>query len=365
MLRDVSMKIKINNFQSIKSVDLEFSGFTAITGKSDLGKSAVRRAVQTALFNTWDSSYRRVDSKKTFIEITTEKDCISVVKSNTDNQFTVNGQTHYKMGKDKPNLPNYSEELNITTQLEPLFMVSYKDTENTKILNNLFGIEKIETAQQYCSKDLREVKQNLKFYNDEKEKLDSEVCEIEQEYYKLKEIDDFLTEINYIKTLITKSFGVKEIVEVMDRSKKQYEARLKVVQEILDTIQAYQKIKLYISLDSEVRELSKELKKENNTITRIDETLTKTKNNLNIFYILKNYLNLLLKIDSIKVPRSVQFSKIKGIKTLLTYIQILDKIKETTEELDEQVCNIHRIDEQIGKNEICPYCKQIIRKGDE
>lgn len=41
--------LSINNFQSIKKAEFNFEGFSVICGKSNLGKSAIRRALQTIL----------------------------------------------------------------------------------------------------------------------------------------------------------------------------------------------------------------------------------------------------------------------------------------------------------------------------
>lgn len=45
------IKISIKDFQSIESLDLELSGFTCITGPTNIGKSAVIRAISNAILN--------------------------------------------------------------------------------------------------------------------------------------------------------------------------------------------------------------------------------------------------------------------------------------------------------------------------
>ena len=47
-----SLNIKICDFQSIDSLDIEVYGFTCITGKSNIGKSAIVRAITSSLLNT-------------------------------------------------------------------------------------------------------------------------------------------------------------------------------------------------------------------------------------------------------------------------------------------------------------------------
>lgn len=45
------IKISIRDYQSIESLDLELSGFTCITGPTNIGKSAVVRAISSAILN--------------------------------------------------------------------------------------------------------------------------------------------------------------------------------------------------------------------------------------------------------------------------------------------------------------------------
>ena len=49
------MKLIVENFQSLKKAEIEIPiGFTSITGPSDIGKSAIVRAFQAAVFG-WPS----------------------------------------------------------------------------------------------------------------------------------------------------------------------------------------------------------------------------------------------------------------------------------------------------------------------
>lgn len=53
-------EVKIKDFQSLKSVDMDFpEGITIITGRTNNGKSAVFRAIDSAIFNTGDDSMIR------------------------------------------------------------------------------------------------------------------------------------------------------------------------------------------------------------------------------------------------------------------------------------------------------------------
>ena len=43
--------VEIENFQSIKSLKFDINGFTCITGKTNIGKSSILRAISSAISN--------------------------------------------------------------------------------------------------------------------------------------------------------------------------------------------------------------------------------------------------------------------------------------------------------------------------
>ena len=158
----MSLNLSIKNFQSIKEARLDLSGFTVITGSSNLGKSAVRRAFATVIYNDWDASYIRDGFESAEIELERDGNIVKVEKEYKNkviktNSFCVNEKVYEKMGDSLPD--EYKElgwltlkaqgkkyNLNIATQLEPLFMIGNSDTENTAILNNAFKMDAFEKA---------------------------------------------------------------------------------------------------------------------------------------------------------------------------------------------------------------------------
>ena len=107
----MSLNISIKNFQSIKEANLNLSGFTVITGSSNLGKSAVRRAFATVLYNDWDASYVRDGFDGAEIKLERDGNIVKVEKEYRKdtikkNTFTVNGKSYDKMGRSNENLPD-------------------------------------------------------------------------------------------------------------------------------------------------------------------------------------------------------------------------------------------------------------------
>ena len=170
----MSYNLKIKNFQSIEDQELELRGFVAITGRSNLGKSGLRRALTAVLYNDWDKSYRREGTNKpTEVTLTSPAWSVHMLKSSDNNDFTLTTaegkQTFNKVGKDIPEqisalgfnlLDLEDEKLNLTSskQTDPMFMVSFKQATQTKVLNKLFNINKLVSASSLVQKDIRSFK---------------------------------------------------------------------------------------------------------------------------------------------------------------------------------------------------------------
>src|SRR6187551_1753821 len=102
------MKVTVRNFQSLGDVTLDASGLTVVVGRSNLGKSALIRAMTGALFNRPGEAFVRIG--KTHAEVsltdlpTVLKGPLNVewTKGHNLNEFHVNGKDYKKVGQDAP-----------------------------------------------------------------------------------------------------------------------------------------------------------------------------------------------------------------------------------------------------------------------
>lgn len=71
----MTVKIKVENFQSIQSVDVEVTGFTVVTGPNNVGKSALLRAVRGVFENTGGTSFIRDGKDRSKVELDFGEGC--------------------------------------------------------------------------------------------------------------------------------------------------------------------------------------------------------------------------------------------------------------------------------------------------
>lgn len=366
--------LKISNFQSIKNQELDLYGFTVICGASDLGKSALRRAMQTALFNNWSKAYIRNGSKKTNIKISLNegKDNkgfeIQVSKSGDVNSFNINGISHNKMGKNIPEIPEFRfvESLNIATQLEPLFMVAYKDTENTKILNKLFSIDVLELAQQFCLTDLRRAKLD---YNKSSEMLDRKRKEYEiskDKYNKIKEINDRYLDCSRLIDIIKSYLENKESLESYKDKIEPIKEDLSKVNKSLDVIESYVSLRSYLASLKRHRSYQKELDLKSVSLGKIKVNLDELEGISNKLFDLRDYLNSYHTLQSLKEGKVENTLKsIKDISCLIPLHKYL-KAYNNLEDLYNNKRNIRveldEINNKLG-GLVCPTCNRLFGGG--
>ena len=94
------ISVNISNFQSIENVDIEIYGFTCITGKSNIGKSAVIRSISSALKNSSVVGMVRKDEKFCSVSINTNGLDLKWEKGEKySGRYELNGKKYEKIGQ--------------------------------------------------------------------------------------------------------------------------------------------------------------------------------------------------------------------------------------------------------------------------
>lgn len=342
------MQLSIRNFQSIASADLTFDGFSVIVGKSDMGKSATRRAIASVLFNNWDKSYRRLNSKSTEVALEYNNTRVSYQKDTTTNSFTINGNTLPKMGKDKPDLPSFREDLNITTQLESLYMVSYKDAENTKILNNLFGIDIIEQAQSLCASDMRKQKIECNLLTEQHEEAKAKLRPLQEHEAKLSAL---VTQLSALADSITATetyLATQNALQAKNTALSDLQLSLRHLTEKEAYFESLTALQAYLN--------------QLHTLTQLKAKLSALPTaNINTeplrrYHTLKSYLNTLDTLTRLQSNPilNIDFTKVAGIGALLKYFTLLHTPLPDPAPLDRE---LESINTELASL-VCPTCGQ-------
>jgi len=154
------IRTKIKDFQSLHDVEIEHGGLTVLTGQSDLGKSAIIRAMRLLHRNDGTASYVRHGKSKLSVEQTFDNgNIVSIEKGKTLNTYHANGKALAKIGKEVPETireliqtdelildKDLTCDLNFSGQFDAPFLLTESGTLVTKVVSALSGIEIIYSA---------------------------------------------------------------------------------------------------------------------------------------------------------------------------------------------------------------------------
>lgn len=178
--------IEIHNFQAIDHTQLSIDGFTALVGRSNIGKSSIVRALKAALSGSSSSDDVRHDiaTCSRFHRKTKKCQCFASVKmtfgdgpsllwekGDAVNRYTVvkdgKEEVYDRVGKEV-DLPDFVGEqfspvkmgskhnlLQVSDQFEPLFLLNLSGTVVADTLSDLGHLDAVNKALALASKDRR------------------------------------------------------------------------------------------------------------------------------------------------------------------------------------------------------------------
>ena len=235
-------KFKIKNFQSIEDLEFNFSGFVSITGANNIGKSAVVRAINSLIFNTFHETFLRQNANESIIRIDhsekwaelkykskkvfysfwdgTELSGKKLAQDKIQEKMEEIGFKFLNVGKKyknwKAELRDQVDRLYVTTQYDKMYLIGSKTNDSDKLFNFLFNAEAIAQALLNVNYDLRNltVEQKENF-----EKRKSLVSELEILKKRLK-IEEFYFQKSLVENFKSTADTIVQINLYIDKYKK-------------------------------------------------------------------------------------------------------------------------------------------------
>lgn len=275
------MKIHIKNFQSIEDASLEIpeKSFTCIVGQSNIGKSAIRRALECLVYNKSEVSYIRNGAKSCSVDVTFDDGTsIQWYRDKKTAGYIIDGEDFTKLAGSVPDVlldKGFKEliinkdkyQVQIASQFNNLFLLNETGGKVTDMLSNLGNLNRIINSNKACQTDLKASKSKLNIRREDivsaKEKLGSyngldgqrfildslklkfkEIKETIQKHSSIKKIEISLNKSIYlvkvlrpIKDVIVEPFDLdlNKIVNLKNLLKKQIRSQ--------DVVSAYSPIK--------------------------------------------------------------------------------------------------------------------------
>lgn len=162
-------KVEISNFQSHRKTSLEFvPGTNVIIGESDAGKSAVFRAINWAASNRpLGDAFRSEWGGETKVVLhTTEGDVIERIRTDTRNEYVINGQVLKAFGTEVPEEVLAILRLDpagIQSQMDVPFLLADSPGEAARKLNKAASLDDIDHTISTLKSAYTSIGNDLKF----------------------------------------------------------------------------------------------------------------------------------------------------------------------------------------------------------
>jgi len=155
-------KIGLNNFQAHKSLEVEFGNITCIIGSSDVGKSAVLRALRWVCLNKGSiKAFQRKGSKYVKVTLLLDGKSISRVKGRENKYVFGIKHTYTAIGSDVPETISKQinvSELNFQQQHDAPFWFSKSPGQVSRELNQVVNLDQMDASLSRVGSRLRDVK---------------------------------------------------------------------------------------------------------------------------------------------------------------------------------------------------------------
>lgn len=333
-------KVELHNFQSHEYTEMEFDrGLNVILGNSDVGKTAILRAIKWALYNEPKGDYfirqgeKDVSCKVTFsnrvvverLKTPSKNSYFLVDASGNEMRFEGFGIDVPKEITDVTNMYKVSLDnsnnktiLNIAEQLDGPFLLNDQASLRASAIGRLIGVNYVDNALRTVVRDNKRTNQEIVELIKNKEDLKKQLDEFSyiKEY---KEKFEKITKIrNKIKKLQDRLELISKIKENLDKNRIELE----------DVSNLVEKFKSLNQLEIIIPNLENSLLKKNNFENYLNKIL-KTHREIDL---INNNLNKLKSLDDF----SLRVSKISENKnSLAIYENLYDKYKKNIRELSE------------------------------
>lgn len=201
------IRVTITNFQSIESLDLEVSGFTCITGKSNIGKSAIVRAVAGALLNSPVGPHVRKGSKFCTVTLQSEDWSLRWEKGSGVSRYFVPADVEKpldkvgagqidpvaKMGFQSVRLGRDVTHPWYATQFEPLFLLTETGATVTDFISEVSRLQVLQDAITISVRAKKKAQDEVKVRSSDLESLRdraSKVAEVPEVDRIVKELEE-------------------------------------------------------------------------------------------------------------------------------------------------------------------------------
>lgn len=384
------ISVEITNYQSIGHTKIDIEGFTTMTGRNALGKSAVLRAINAALTNQQGTDF--IKWGESFCEVRIKDKDLDLLwhKEEGNNFYEINGTVYKKIGKEEPPSPVQAAgykvlvvgdekiNLNYASQFNPLFLLDRRDSKSADLLTSVYGLDRLYKAIELCNRDQKQNSDELKF-------RDKDLELVSQDLERFKDFEDIEREVSSIKSEKRSLDSLSEEIEKIKIwhatiSAIVHECRKYKAVEETDIPDSRHMEKDFTELNqlygfhTKSEALSKELPRlyevdhvnipEEKVVMDKVEEFVKLHSKYLLYDMLTSQTESLQSVETVSIPETaISVSELDSLKKYDSDLEILKtEAVSLKRSLDEAVKEEQGIKDQIAQFENCPYCGHALEK---
>lgn len=216
------VKARIKNFQSIEDLEIEIYGFTCITGKTNIGKSAIIRALSSSILNRPVTGMIRKGANHSSVDLSSDGWGFLWEKGERGvNRYTINDKVYDKVGQKQlqeirdigfSSISIGDEEIQpwFASQFSPLFLLDRSGPQITNFISDVSNLNVIQDAIVLSSREKRKATD----FSKEKSVAIAETKQKINKFSAFSSIQEFVQEIRDQAESIQK---YEDIIESLNR----------------------------------------------------------------------------------------------------------------------------------------------------
>lgn len=338
--------LQLINFQSHQSTTLNFSeGVNLIVGSSNVGKTAILRALKWLVFNRpVGANYLSSFADKPIVKVRLvldSGDSIERVKTKTENYYVVNDQ---KLTAVRSTVPKEVttllklDELNFQFQHDGYFLVTDTPANIARAINKVVGLDVADDIIKLAKKLYDDKRREMKFLENQQFELEETAenitnklgeieplfKELEEKIHQLQSIkqkeDEFNTLLSNIAQIEDTLGHLEQLLQYKDTVYQLQTARhnytqitkdYKVLERLIDQIEGIEEKLAHVGYVPQVQHLFKQLEE---TRAEYNKHLQKTKEITDLLHSITQLLNELTNLkDSISEMEQTFYKESGGV----------------------------------------------------
>lgn len=349
--------LKLTNFQSHKKTELKLHpGVNCIVGSSDVGKTAIIRALRWLVWNRPSGdAFRSSWGGDTQVVVETNGNVVKRTKQSKNtisNSYTVNGDLLDAIRTDVPDIVRKTlnfDEINLQNQFDGPFLLNNSPGEVAVHFNRIAHLDVIDTAVKNVQSWLKKIAQNIESDGNRITELESQL----DQFQGLEEIDNRLaatekleqTRANIVVRTVSLTRLITNIVQTQDK-----------VDELEDVTSKSKLIDGTIALISSHQNVTA-------TLSELRQHLTQTASLQRRQTDLERVIQLSTNVDT-TLQHIEQRNEVKQRVTIL--LNSVSDIEQTNSDLIKTEQTAERLQMEFDKSfpDTCPLCGSRRRKDD-